>query len=105
MKLSLYERLMLLGMLPREGNYVTLKVLNNLKLSLAPTEEEIKEWGIVVNMEKNQTTWAINGETEIPIGEKATDIIVAAIKKLDRENKLPMEAMGLYEKFIPKEET
>jgi hypothetical protein len=29
------------------------------------------------------------------------DLIVDALKKRDREGKLPMQAMNVYEKFIP----
>lgn len=100
MKLSALERLVILGTLPKEGSYATLKILMNLKMSLAFTEEEIKKWGIVSDLAKNQTAWKTNGETEIPIGEKATDIIVDALKKLDQQNKLPAEAMSAYEKFV-----
>lgn len=100
MNLSLLERLVVLKALPREGNYATLQILTNLRLSLAPSEEETKAWDIVTDLETGRTTWEINGEAEIPIGEKATDIIVDAFNKLDRENKLVVEDMSAYEKFI-----
>ena len=100
MELSVMERLMALGALPGEGDYATLKILNQLKLSLSFSEKEVADWGIVADMENNRTTWAKDEVAEIPIGEKATDIIVAAFKKLDREKKLSIEDMGAYDKFI-----
>ena len=33
--------------------------------------------------------------------EKAMDMIVEALKKLDRDNKLTENMLGVYEKFIP----
>jgi len=100
MNLSTLERLVLLSALPREANYDTLKILTNLRMSLSYSEEEIKEWGITSDAEKGTTSWKNDGEAEIPIGEKATDIIVDALKQLDREEKLTEEMMGTYEKFI-----
>jgi len=100
MNLSIMERIILLGILPKEGDYATLKILNTLKMALSFTEEEIKEWGITADPIANTTKWAINGEAEIPMGEKATDIVVDALKDLDHKHKLPDHAMGVYEKFI-----
>lgn len=78
-----------------------LRILQTLKMSLSFTEDEIKAFGLTSDRETQQTTWEADEEREIPIGEKATDIIVDALKKLDREKKLPENAMGVYEKFIP----
>ena len=100
MNLSVLERIVLLQVLPKEGDYTTLKILMNLRLSLSFTEEEIKKWGITSDPEKGSTSWDESGEAEIPIGEKATDIIVSAFRKLDRDKKLEPIMMGTYEKFI-----
>ena len=40
MELSVLERLMALGALPAEGDYATLKILNQLKLSLSFSEKK-----------------------------------------------------------------
>lgn len=101
MKLSIPERLVLLKVLPQEGNFATLKVLSNLRLALSFSEDEIKEWGIKVDFEKGQTSWATNGEAEIPIGETATGVIVDALRGLDKQRKLTFEDVSVYEKFIP----
>jgi hypothetical protein len=101
MNLSVLERLVVLKVLPREGDYASLKILTNLRMSLSFTEDEIAAWEIVSFPETGRTMWKIDGEAEIPIGEKATDMIVAALKKLNQEKKLAVEDMGVYEKFIP----
>lgn len=101
MNLSVLERLTILSILPSEGDFATLRILQSLKMSLSFTEDEIKTFGITSNAETLQTAWEVDEDAEIPIGEKATDIIVDALKKLDREKKLPENAMGVYEKFIP----
>jgi len=101
MELSVLERLMAIGVLPAEGDYTTLKILNQLKLSLSFSEKEYEEFGIVVDIEKSQTKWTTDGDVEIPIGEKATDILVKALKDKNRQKKLSADMMTLYEKFVP----
>ncbi len=103
MILSVEERLVLLSLLPVEGDYATLKILTDLRMSLSFTEKEVKDWKLVIDTETNSTKWEKNEESEIPIGEKATDIIVDALKGRDRKKNLPVQAIGVYEKFITTE--
>lgn len=98
MKLSVGERLVLLSVLPQEGDFTTLKIIRNLKDDLSFTEEEHKLYQF--QFEGEQVIWENNGDKEINFGEKATDIIVNAFKKLDQQKKLRMEHIELYEKFV-----
>ena len=100
MKLNVFERLMLLPILPKEGNFVTLKILRNLNSNLGLNEAEYKEFEI--KQENDKVTWNQKGneEREIEIGEKATDIIVEALKELDKNKKLTERYFSLYEKFV-----
>ena len=99
MKLNLNERFAVLQIIPKEGSFATLKIINDLKLALAPTEAEHKEFGIVT--EGEMLKWNTKGteEREIKIGEMATDMIVTALKKLDEEKKLTQSQFTIYEKF------
>jgi len=47
-------------------------------------------------------TWNAKGteEKEISIGEKATDIIVEALKELNKNKKLTANHYSLYVKFV-----
>ena len=100
MKLNVPERLMLLQVVPKEGNFLTLKVVRDLTSTLAMNDEEFKDFGIT--QDGDQITWNLKGlqEKEVEIGEKATDIIVDALKKLDQDKKLEQRHLSLYEKFI-----
>ena len=102
MKLTVFERVVLLGILPEQGNFLTLKIVRQLREGLSFTETELKALDLKQN--GDQVTWnpaAANPEgTEIIIGEKATDIIVEALKKLNDEGKLMEQHFTLYEKFI-----
>lgn len=100
MKLNVRERILLLNILPQETNFVTLRIIRNLKENLSFKENELKEYEIKIEGEKVFWNLEKDNEAEIEIGEKATDIIVEALKKLDKENKLTMDFVSLYEKFI-----
>jgi len=108
MKLNLSERFSLLNILPQEGNFVTLKIIRDLTSGLAPNDKEFKEFDIKqrpgANIQETETTWNLAGNVEkgIEIGEKSTDIIVAALTKLDETEKLEPRYLSLYEKFVLK---
>lgn len=101
MELSVQERVVILSLLPNEGSFATLKILDQLRMGLSFTEDEFKKWDIVEVTQEGRINWQENGKAEIPIGEKATDIIVDALKKRDKADTLPMQAIDVYEKFIP----
>lgn len=101
MILDVSERLILLSVLPKEGNYATMKILSELRMNLSYTEEEMKKWGIKINTETQLVSWDDLGESDIPIGEKATGIILDELRKLDKQNKITHQVMPIYEKFIP----
>ena len=55
MKLNVSERLMLLQILPKEGNFATLKIIRQLQDSIGFNESEFKEFNI--KHDKNNITW------------------------------------------------
>ncbi len=99
MLLGFLERMALLTILPREGNIVTLKIVRQLREELAPSEEEATKYGIDFN--ERGVSWKTEPpEKEIIIGEKATDIVVRALKDADAMGKLTESHISVYEKFI-----
>lgn len=102
MKLMVMERILLLGILPNEGNFVTLKIVRKLREDLSFSEEEIKR--LSIRQEDERILWNAAAEdpegAEIPIGEKAADVVVEALKKLDREEKLTEQLLSVWEKFV-----
>ncbi|MFA6972683.1 MAG: hypothetical protein WC208_14970 [Gallionella sp.] len=100
MKLTVFGRLMLLNILPNEGNFLTLKIVNQLQQDLSFSEEELKR--LDIKQVDGNVTWnrLADEPKEVTIGEKATDIIVSALKKLNDTNKLTLQHYELYEKFI-----
>ena len=100
MKLNLMERISVLQILPKEGNFITLKVIGELQQTLAPSEAEFKEFEIVQEGENIRWNAKGNIEKELPVGDKACEVIVNVLKKLDNEEKLTNQHFSVYKKFI-----
>lgn len=115
MKLTVNERITLLGILPKEGNFLTLKIIRKLKEDLSFTEAEHKLYqfknsgesfvdvdGSVSVVPANSIRW--NGDVdqnrEFDFGVKATEAVVEALKELDKAKKLQEAHISLYEKFV-----
>jgi hypothetical protein len=100
MILKLLDRLLLLKALPKEGSFATLKIIQDLKAHLALAEDEFKEFE--VKEEDGNIAWNPEKDLgkEIPIGEKATDIIVMSLKNRDKNGELTEQEIPVYEKFI-----
>ena len=99
MELGILDRINLLNILPAEGDVVTVRLLKKLRAGLGFTEEEIKENQIT--SADNRVNWQESGyKVDISIGEKATDIIKDAFKRLNQEKKLREEMLPLYETFM-----
>ena len=101
-KLGLLDRLVVMGLLPQESNFATLKIVTDLQLQLGPTDEEFKKAGLAPapNGGIIAKDWDAVEEKEFTFGEIAEGIIVDALKKMDKEKKLKREFMSVYEKFV-----
>ena len=101
MKLGVFDRLILLNILPREGNFVALKIVRKMLEDLSFSEEEHKALEFKEG-DNGQVLWKSEADKpkNISIGEKATDIIVEVLKKLNGDKKLQDQHYSLYEKFI-----
>lgn len=102
MELGVFDRLILLNILPKEGDFTTLKIVRTMREDLSFSEDEHK----ALQFEQKQSEGSIKWKSEadkpkhINFGEKATDLIVATLKKLSNDKKLTEQHMNLYEKFV-----
>jgi len=102
-KLNLFERLVCMALLPAEGSFVTLKIVRELQMELAPTEEEIALAEVKDDLLTGGVTaknWNAVEDKEIVFGDIAKALIVSALKKLDEAEKLTQQHFSLYEKFV-----
>ena len=98
MKLTVLERLTLLNTLPKEGDYTTLKIIRKLQDDLSFSEDEHKI--LQFQQEGEMLKWNPLDDKEVAIGEKATDAIKSALKRLDETKQLRIDQVELYERFI-----
>ena len=100
MILNTLERLMLLGTLPKEGDFTTLKIIRKMREDLSFSEEEHAR----LNFKTTDVgmAWDASGDQprDFSFGEKATDLIASALKKLNAEKRLTEDHFSLYEKFV-----
>ena len=110
-KLNVPERLGLLQMLPKEGNYALLKLLRETEDKLSFTEEEHKEYGLkYVTTPPDQYGHAsvqIQWKKDIEDKYKEfdlSDIIIDEVRKQliqqNSNNKLHPQDISLYEKIV-----
>jgi len=128
-KLEVFERLVLMNILPKEGDFITLKLVRKLREALAFNEKEIAEinfrnhWScpkcqkveIAGEMPKcpdcdiymqlgGQVTWdddkAKKVVKDVFMGAKMLVLCESTLKKLSDESKLTDQHMSLYAKFV-----
>ena len=103
MKLTVGERLTLLGLLPDESNFAVVKEIFRMRSLLGLTDEE----SATIKVEPTgdgRIQWdqekALGLIVDIPMGEWITEVVRGELRDLDREYQLRVEVMSLYEKFI-----
>ena len=108
-KLSLRDRVLLLSILPDEGNIITLRIIRDLQRALSFSEAEISDYAITrtqVN-DRVQTAWNVEGNKafkNVKIGENAETVIIEKLKALSEKKQLRMILLDLYERFVEKKE-
>jgi acetamidase/formamidase len=125
MKLSVYERLILLNILPIEGDIITIRIMRQLRETLSFTEEEyrdlqFKNIHICPECEtkaegpgeclKCQSRLVFTGEIkwaeeadrpkEFTFGDVSSRIISERLQELSQQKKLKESHINLYEKFV-----
>ena len=102
-KLNLFERLVVMGLLPQTGNFAILKIVTEANLMLGATDEESVIAGLKTTPEGGvvaEKGWTAVPEKEFTFKETLLGLIKDALTKLDADNKLTMEHFRVYEKFM-----
>lgn len=107
MILTVMERANLLNILPKEGNFATLRTVRKLRENVGLHEDEMKKWEVKVSPD-GKIEWRvaddegnpISQEADVEISEQGVDIIKAALRLLDEKKALKEEHFTLYEKFV-----
>lgn len=100
MNLNVEQRLLILGILPVRSNLSVLRIVDDLRHELGFNEEELKQAGIEqVNGSGIKWDQERDFEKDVSIGEKATDVIKAALKEASRNNDLTARHLPVCEMF------
>lgn len=99
-EMTIADRLQTLGILPREGNFLTMRVIRELISKVGFSATELTDFKI--KQDGEFVTWdtSINTTVEKDFLNAELDIIKSALIKLDKEEKLNNELFDIYEKFM-----
>lgn len=100
MLFSVEERLLMLHILPKQGNYATLKMVREFREELSLSEGEHE--ALDLKEESGAFTWntAAVVPKEIEISAFREKLIVDALTELDEQDKLTEDHIPLYERFV-----
>ncbi len=107
MKLEIHERLALLSLLPKEGDYAALMTIRRAKEMLSPSPEEME----FVEMKqtttpdgKPQVSWsnekAASAIKDCPIDEYTTNLFREKLSDMSHKKKLTEQYISVFEKFV-----
>lgn len=101
--LGISDRMILLSILPPEGDITTLKVIRSLKGDLGFNEEELERFGITRS--STGISWTGSEDKEIEIGSRGIEIIRNVLQQLNDTKKLTEHHIPLYELFVEPNES
>jgi hypothetical protein len=106
MELNVTDRLILLNVLPKEGDVVTLRILRDLQDALGFREEELDI--LKFKQEGSTAYWDQEAaktleKVDIKFGKQTRKLVRDAFDVLDKQKKLTLQMLPTYEKFEAKE--
>lgn len=101
-KLTVFDRLILLNILPDFHDITTIGILNKFREDLSFTEEEHSN--LLFGKKNSEIKWKSDAdcEKEFIIGDKIDNIIVGCLSSCQKEGLLQDQHMSLYCKFMSK---
>lgn len=106
MKLEIHERLALLELLPKTGNFVALKTIRRARemIGITPKEQDKLAFREIEVQGQAQITWknevAEDMTVDVPIDEWTTEKIREILVELNKQEEIADKTFTLYEKFV-----
>ena len=103
MKLEIHERLALLEILPKQGDYAELQALRKAREIISFTQDEIEFYEMKLGDDKKwhwDGTKAAQKVLDAPIEQFIVETIRKALSEMDRAHTMIELYMSLYDKFI-----
>lgn len=99
--MKLIDRIVLVSLLPKEGSFETLIILDDIRKKAGVTQDEVVEFKI--NSTDKGVTWtqeAAEKEFDIDFTEAEKNEVSKMLKKLSDDEKLNTETINLYKIFV-----
>ena len=100
MKIKLIDRILIIGLMPKKGNFEEIIVSEDIINKLRVSQDEIREYEI--KSENNITTWNNNGvivEFDIDFTALEADLIKKQLAVLNQNNELTKDFLPIYKLF------
>lgn len=100
MTFNVRDRILLLNILPKEGDVTTIRLVRQLRMDLSFSEEEHAQLHFI-HGENGAISWT-DGDLskEITVGPRARLLIAEVLRQLDTSKKLTPEYLDLYDAFV-----
>ena len=101
LKLGIKERLVLIGLLPKIGNFVNLRLSRDLEARLGFTAEQVAKHQIVTG-EEGTIAWnpQLEEEQEFEFLQPEIELIKGSLEALESAERLHMNHMQLWDWFV-----
>jgi hypothetical protein len=98
-KLSIRQRIVLLSILPEQGDLLSLRIVRQLREDLSFSEAEQADCQLV--SDAGQVRWKEGAvpDKAIDIGPKGQEVVRTALKKLDDDKALRLDQLDLCDLF------
>lgn len=100
--LSVAERLSLQNILPVEGTVLTMRLVRGVVEKTSLSAREISAWEVQQNGSSVQWNMKKAKNRTIAYNTLELNLIVTRLTELDHDEKIRLDLLGLYEKFIPR---
>lgn len=102
MSLKMSERLAVLGLLPQQATYGTLKLVKAMQDQLMPEEGEFEGLPEYKQHESGSITWDAKKEKgrRFSFSGLSLKLIVEKLQGLEKEEKLTLSHLPLWQKFV-----
>ena len=106
MKLTINNRILILNLLPKQGDITMLKQLRTMKEDLSFTDKEKEDWKLDFDAMNGMVRWDEKKvkDTYIEVSERMQKLIATELKKLNKAHKLEDPHLDLWDKFCVKDE-
>jgi len=108
MKFNILERIMILGILPKQADLVSIKIIEDLRRNVGFSQKELDD-SKIKSLPNGNFSWEKDFEKEIKVTNRAAEIIKENLNKLSEAKNVSAYHLSIFEKFgikieIPEDE-